>query len=54
MILFSWFRASFHPLALSHKLDALVHLRNEDDFGFLLNFNDLLSPVLGEEDTWYA
>jgi len=52
MILFSRFGASFHPLALSHELDALVHLRNEDDFRFLLNFDDLLSTILGEEDAW--
>jgi hypothetical protein len=52
MTLFSWFRATFHPLALGHELNALVHLRYEDDFRFLLNFNDFLSAVLGKEDTW--
>jgi hypothetical protein len=52
VVLFSWFGAAFHPLALSHELDALVHFRNECNFRFLFNFNNFLSAVLRKEDTW--
>jgi hypothetical protein len=52
MILFSWFRAALHPLALGHEFDTLVHFGNEYDFRFLLNFNDFLPTVLGKKYTW--
>jgi hypothetical protein len=46
MILFSWFRAALHPLALGHELDTLVHFRNEYDFRFFFNLNDFLPTIL--------
>lgn len=52
MILLSRFWTAFHPLALSHELDALVHFRNEGNFRFLFNFDNLLSAIFGKEDTW--
>lgn len=50
--LFPAFRTTFHPFALSHQFDALVGVGELDIFRFFLYFDDFLTSILREEDTW--